>query len=985
MRIAHHDLKRLVLGIFLLALLAPLCSVSRENNDLLFIINLYEHNQYSLARQQITLFERDYTTSEHLITTSLIRANIAFYEHDYAQADSLYENLLDRPVDSSMLTEIYTNRAQIRYEDKKLVNALDYLTLADRVASESGQKYRIALLRGRVYLNLLNPQSARLNFEQALNYKKNDPAATLELMRSYIASEDRAGADALIENILSLDGPLLPISSTINVWLDYLISMEEFYQVVSLENRLDQTGKDISDTTRLRFAQAHYRLGNYSRASALIILCSTSQAYCRYLTGLIELGQGNDAKADSIFAALAKGDFAAGDILPDSNQDLAVSSWLERIKILYKHHPNQALENLSKYLSGYEKAEQDPYVLYTYASLLFQSKRYQEAITALLQVRQLALTPELEHNVRIMLGDIWFNAKVPDNALQSYNSYLNLYPEGKYRAHAMYNIALIQYDLKAYSEAKSQLQQLLRSGAGEEINEKAAYLLAEIDFYQANYSQAVQEYAQIQGKYIRRINLDFRQAQCLYYMENFQAAASFIPKLVVDSTNAFQIYMLEGNIYFNLVQYETALEIYYQALPSAKTDAEMQEVNSYVALTLYRLRRFEEATTLYLHLSQDPESPEAYLLMAAKASYHSRDYAQSMLLFKQFVDQYPRSGNYAFALANIGSIYYNEGDYTLAIPTWLNLLKTYTASESFTEDEQVILSGVFSGLQWGLQQHEDKAALDEIDNMIDDFASEYIKFELQYLLLKVYYGTEQWSDILQLADEMRASFPHKENNEIRRYVAASLTGLNRTIEADSVYQQIFTLEPTPDILSEWADLEVKSGNYAKALAKLDQAVSLDKTGLRFQKLLQLAFEIAPDSVETYWNRWSAEVDSLPDQARFIWMKSNYNRGNWTAARELASDLLLNPDYQIRSQAQLVTGVSLYQSKLYEAAITELYRTVYLYAESPDLVLEAKRYIVKSYAESGQLPEARIVLEEIRADLSADEANAFDTLLQGKQD
>lgn len=961
-----------------------LFAVSKENNDLLFIINLYEHNQYNLAKQQIGRFEQDYPTSDKLPTVLFIKADIAFQENDFTTADNIYSDLMTRKIDNLMLTEVLLNRARIRYEQKNYLPALDFINSAERLAATDDAKYKIAYQRGEIYLAMLNPLQAIDQFELALDYKHNDPAALEQLLNSYLSANDPEQAQELIKGLISENASLLSYTSVFNTWLDYLIGTNDCEQVLLLEQQLEQNGKLYHDSLRLRFAQAHILQKDYPKAKALVAACSVAPAYRLYLNGLIEVGTGNVNKADSIFAVLTHQEYSAEDVLPDAKIDLAVAAWLERIKILYQKNPNQALQNLKNYLAQFPLSEQDPFVLYTYGSLLFQNKQYQEAVKTLLQLKQLAITPELEHNVIIMLGDIWFNAKVTDNAIQSYNDYLNLYPRGKFRAHSIYNLALIYYDNKNYAEARVQLQKLSQTEADPEIREKADYLSAEIDFYQAAYSKALQGYNKIAGKFINQVNLDYRRAQCYYYLEDYATALSYIQKLEINSDNAYQIYMLQGNIYFNLLRYAQALDAYRSALQSAKDETEKKEVNSYLALTLYRLQRFSEAKDLYLQLSSEPESASAYLLMAAKSSYHAKDYEQALVLFKKYVQENPEGENTNYALANIANIYYNQGDYARALPVWLDLLNKYQKNKYFTDEEQAILANVFTGLQWGLLQSKDQRILDEINNMIDSFSSEYIKFELEYLLLKVYYGTEEWSDILQLADELRAEFPQRENNEIRRLVAASLAGLNRTEEADSVYRQIFALEPTPDILTEWAELQLKTGNYSSALAKLEQAFLTDKKGLRFVKLLNAALDNAPDSVEVYWKKYSAKVDSLPDQARFILLKSKYYKSNWQEAKNLAENLILNPDYAIRSQAQLIYAVSLYRLKDYDNAIMELYRTCYLYAHSPELVLEAKRYLIKAYWETSRISEARTVLEEIRADLSADEAASFDTLLNQQQ-
>lgn len=969
---------KLTLVLFILAALLtllcePLLSVSAEENDLVFIISLYEHGQYNLAKKQIAFFEAEYDNSAHANPITFMRAKIAFYESSYDLSDSLFTLLLHRDIDSEMLYEVLLTNAEIHYEWRDFVKALSFLQRAESSANVPQKKYRIEMLRGKIQLAMLNPAAAQTAFLKALTYQLNDSEATFELMKSYLAANDITQARALAHNLTDQPDAAKVHTSSINKWLDYLISMEEYKEALRVESRLFD---GYTDSIRLRLARVNYLLKNYDKAWEYLSETTSHSAFKSYLTALIYVEQDRSAEADSIFAVLSQGRFISADVLPDSEDDLAVMSWLERIKLLYNEDPDAALNNLSAFLSGFEPEKQAPPVLYVYSSLLFKNKQYQEAITTLLQVRRLALTPELNHNVSIMLGDIWFNAKIPTSAKQAYNNYLNLYPRGKFRSHALYNIALINFEQKDYEAAEVQLDAINPAEADAEILEKARYLMAEISFFQSEYTKAIERYMRVDAVYIDQVVIDYRIAQCLYYMENYRAAAEYIPKLLSETENAFQILILHGNIYFNLRQYNDALTVYNDAKTHARDEFDREEVNSYIALTLYRLRRFDEAKSLYLRLSQEEETPGAYLIMAAKAAYHSREYKQALILFSQYTAENPDSENYNYALANIGSIYYNLGEHDMAIDTWMSLLKRYRDNQYFTEDEQVVLSSVFSGMLYSLRLSPSQKTLDEIDQIVETFRSDYIKFELQYLLLRIYFGNELWSDIIDMADKLRTEFPQMENNEIRRYVAASLGKLDRITEADSVYRQIFTLEPNADILTEWAELEIQAQNYGDAVQKLDLALSYDIIETRFMKLLQVAFDYAPDSLDVYWHKWQSEFIPVPDRAQFIWMQWNFAQNEWKTAEQLATGLLLNPDYQIRSYAQFVLGACKYYIQDYDQAIIQLYKSVYLYPESTEHVVESKRLIIHSYIANNQSQEARKVFEEIREYLIESERSAI---------
>jgi tetratricopeptide (TPR) repeat protein len=981
-RFYNQYYKAFIMIISMLILINALFCDEREDRDIYFIIKLYENQQTDLALKQIKTFELSYKNSVNMNKVSFIKANILLENKEYNQADSIYSSLLKSDIDLKLLADVLINISIIRYEFKDYTKASLFLNRAEQIAYDSLQKYRIELIRGKVQSKLFNPKQAVTHFEKALTFKLNEPEAIYELLNAYLSIREKEKAKQLILITIQSIKQIDLYSSAVNVYLDYLIDNDEYDDVIYLKNSFQTYNLKTTEDIDLRFAKVLYLNGDFAGAQRILSQGIKYQGFREYLSALILVKQGQIDKADSIFSFLASGNLSAQDYLPYDKDDITISSWLERIKILYDKRPDIALRELKTYINSLGEESPDPNVLFTYGSLLFKSKQYQEAAAVLIKLKLSSSANHLDENIQIMLGDIWFNARVLDSAKQSYNVYLNLFPKGRYRIHALYNIALIDFEKKDYVSSKSLLNAIMQTTDNAETIAKCTFMLAEIDFFEANYVSAIEKYSAINSSIISSYSINFRIAQSLYFMEDYQKANEFISDFLKNNSNAKDILILQGNISFNLKQYETALSIYKQALDYDLSDEEKKEIKSYLALTYYRLKQFKEASKLYLDLSKDKESPEAYLIMAAKASYHAQDSHQALVLFKQFVSENPNSPFVNNAMANIGSIYYNLGNYNLATDTWVRLLNRFKDNTFFTEDEQVIIALLFNGLQFCLKNKSNQSVLDKLNDSIDSFKSEYIRFEIQYLLLKIYFGEEMWSEILDLAENLKSEFPQRQNNEIRQFVAGSLSKLNRFTEADSIFREIYALEPTPDILTEWAELDLKAGQFEGAITKLDNALNLEKTPERLLKLVSTAYLYPSVKLDYYWNKWSVQINPIPDKARLVWLKWNYDNNNWTTAVSVSNELLYSTDYVVSANAQLYKSLSLYRL-VSDDALLELYKTVYLFPDILEVSLEAKKHIVRLYIDLGQYADANKVYSEIRDSLSSTDRFALDELLSGK--
>jgi len=938
----------------------------KQDRDILFLLNLYENKQYDLALKQINILEFQYPQSDYAALLLFLRGNIAYYKKDYALAETHYQQLTNYPLEPAMQLEVLINRANIRYEQQDYLKAAQLAEQLIALTDDKDYRFQVERLLGKVNLALSHYQPAIEHLNLALRYQNNDPETLYQLLTVYIRQDNQEQAQQIAE-IIVRDTPQSPYANrALACWLDYLLAGNDSATIDSLEVALPKHNYTATTELALRFAHNDFLKQDYHQSLARLKVLETTSDYAIYLKGLNLVQLSQPDQADSLFASLAQ--------TPDAQ--LRILSWLEREKLAFTASPESALDQIAAFIKANDQLPELGEVLFQYGTLLFQVQRYQEAASALIKSKQYPMS-DLQHQiVQTMLGDIWFKAGNYAEAALAYNRYLNLFPRGRHRSHACYNLALLSLQNKDYPAVRDYAALISASPDSLVYQDSLDYLKAEAEFQQGNYQTAIDLFLSVAKDSAVYPKTIYRIAQALFFLEDYSKASVFINQARVDSTTAFSVLLLEGNIYFNLKDYDLALTTYNTALTKATNQQDRTETLSYLALTYYRLRNFDKARELYLSLSAEPASPQAYLLMAARSAYHARDYRQALNLFIQFATLYPDSPLYLNACASIASIHYNLGDYAQATNEWIALLQHFVAHNAFDDDELSILSGTFRGLEWGLKQHYDEHLIDSLAVLSDTFNSDYIKFELQYLLLKVYAGNELWSDLLQSADAIRKEFPQKDNSQIQHLIASAYSKLGHYSEADTTYKNVYQLDPSPDILTEWAELNLAQGNAAEAIAKLEQAYRQEPKSERLITLFEALAENLPDSLDTYYKKWSAIVTPLPEQVLLIRLK--YAVDNWLPAEaDSLCALLINSSItNIRAQAQLTRGIAAFLQQHYEQAILELLRTIYLYADYQELVLTAKLYLIRTYLSQNLPNEARPYYDEIEAKLSADQLKEF---------
>ena len=133
--------------------------------------------------------------------------------------------------------------------------------------------------------------------------------------------------------------------------------------------------------------------------------------------------------------------------------------------------------------------------------------------------------------------------------------------------------------------------------------------MAEIDFYLANYNLALQSYQILLSRNPENSASRLRVAQIYYYLEDYQNTAANLAEL----QPSYEVCILKGSMFLAQKEYSSALDQFLLAESFAVERLRKAEAQSYRAMTLYHLKRYKEASALYLQLSSEKESPDTYM------------------------------------------------------------------------------------------------------------------------------------------------------------------------------------------------------------------------------------------------------------------------------------------------------------------------------------------------------------------------------------
>jgi tetratricopeptide (TPR) repeat protein len=470
-----------------------------------------------------------------------------------------------------------------------------------------------------------------------------------------------------------------------------------------------------------------------------------------------------------------------------------------------------------------------------------------------------------------------------------------------------------------------------------------------------------------------------RLAQCYYYLQRYAEAETALMGLNTLFRD-YETVLLEASLTFNRREFGAALTLYQEAHDLAKNPLERQEALSYQAYTLYFLKRFNEAAELFLSLTTLNLSVDSYLYQAARSAYQGRSYKRALELYDRFVDDYPDSQHFLPVLAQIALCYYNLGNPDQAYADWLNILSRFRSSSSFTPEEVSLLREVFNGIQLSLDAMKDISPVTQLMDMLDSFQSEYIRFEISYLIVKLYASVGKWDEVLEEAEEIRRNFPDHKRPDLDILLAESLIQLNQQTEAEALVTQIYQETQSPESLLSLARMAESTGDLDIAQSKYRELFEMQASATTWLAMLELSQRNSYRDYDIIWDLGKDYAMDYP-QARVNRIRYLAGKGFYNEATMMANKIMDTETNQfIRAQAETELALIHYLQEDYTRSASAFKRVRVLYRDYPEIVSKAQFHYILSLIKSGALKEAQLTLWEVQAQLTDDQVIIINDLL-----
>ncbi len=360
---------------------------------------------------------------------------------------------------------------------------------------------------------------------------------------------------------------------------------------------------------------------------------------------------------------------------------------------------------------------------YGLAWSFYQQNKFEQAHKVF---KELSLdTDSIAERSLYWLGFISRNLENNKRAIEEFKEYINNFPSNEYTTKAKYQLGLINYELKKYSDAERYLIEVVEDTLDEKSRSSAALILGTIYLERKNFRIAKTNY-ELAVSLLSEDDEDYNDALLglaisNFYLNNYDATNFALNKILslkkIREEDKVRFYLGEsyyaqnkfkeaireyenaikitrddllkelsyyGLIYsnFNLKNYSRVIQLAQKFLEDFTYSRYFNEIKLRLADSYYAQKNFSKASQLYRDYFSDPDArgSDYVSYQLAQALFRAGNLEASIEELKRFLSKYPASRYADEVQYLIGWIRFKQGKYELSIEEYQKLIQTFPNS-----------------------------------------------------------------------------------------------------------------------------------------------------------------------------------------------------------------------------------------------------------------------------------------------------------------
>lgn len=953
----------------------------------------FQSQQYAQANRLFDEFFSDYKIVDELYSTA-----------KYYAAESLLK--LGRRDEAAIIFEyLVTNYFWSNFRDEALYN-LGLIYFSEGKYEKSRLRFKLLL---RDYPESQFVGSSLYWIGESYSAENNLPEAVKFLTEAVEDKRNRSFADYSIytlanvyektgdyENAVKYYDQLLTYyresklanSAQIRIGICYFKLKDYQSAILELENpKLTNLPPDVYSESLYLLATSYYRVQDYQNATRVYLEIINQFPETKYVenskfglawsyfqqkqydkayTQFDELSNGTDSIAIKSFFWKAESKRYLG-----KNDEAS-----ELYKQFLEKYPNDPLTNEAQYQLG----------------VVYFDKNNPDLASRYLLTANSSSDNNLRAKAFTLLGEIELNKKSYKTAKNFFEMVKDLNDiEQSVKNRALLGLGIALYNLNDYKSAISYLESISEQDPTFET-QKLNFFLAENYFALGNFKNALNSYNKAIGddKNLTALTL-YGKAYSYFNLGDYENSAyqflDFIKKFP-DNKRINDAKLRLADSYFGSKNFAAASKVYQELFSSDAKFSSDPYARYQFAQALYKSGKVNDAIEEFSSIQQkfpNSEYADVSLYTIGWIYFQRGDYQKSINQYREVSVKYPQTSLQPIVLYSIGDAYFNQGKYDSAIVNYEKVISQYPSSNYVFDAVNGIQSSYIA------EDNPDKAI-----SFLSEFVSKNPNLsysdQLAFKKGETYYSLAKYKEAKQAYEEFIAAYPNSRFVPDAYYwIGKSAQNLGLSEEAIFNFNKILTSYKNSDLT---ASAVIEMGNIFRSNKKYDEAIKIYDKGVndlkKSPKIPELLFNKGQTYLEMkdFQNAYSVfdEVamyypeSIFADKSKFELALIEMASGRYTNADTYLSALSEKRSDDLGAQAQYYYGLSLFQQKKFNDAITALVRVRTVFSSYDE-------WLTKSYLLLGdcyvQLNDKRNAAEMYRAVLAKHPGTSYGDEAQKK--